>query len=99
MPGVSEIVIPLFRVTSCVPLVTAGSSPTLATLRSMSVLISVDLPTFGMPTIIARTDFPGPLGCVASFLLSSAMRRFVSAVLLVVRATARTLPPTDDASK
>ena len=58
MPGLSEMVIPFFSSRSVVPFVTAGSSPTFATLRFMSVLIKVDFPTLGMPTIIARAVLP-----------------------------------------
>ena len=62
IPGLSESVMPFFRTTCCWLFVTAGLSPVFATLRSISVLMSVDFPTFGMPTMITRAVLPGPRG-------------------------------------
>ncbi|KYF57546.1 hypothetical protein BE08_05360 [Sorangium cellulosum] len=95
IPGLSEMAMPLFRVTSCWLFVTAGSSPTLATLRSMSVLMIVDLPTLGMPTIMARTTLPGPVLGGARRLQSSGIRRRASDDWVAESAIASTLPPGD----
>ena len=45
----------------CLPRVTPGLSPALATAVPRRRLMNVDLPTFGMPTIIARTVLLTPL--------------------------------------
>src|SRR5882724_49523 len=53
-PGLSVTIIPPGNTTRCWTLVTAGLSLVLATWRSISTLISVDLPTLGTPAISAR---------------------------------------------
>ena len=55
MPGVSIRDAVGDRSMACWLLVTAGSSPTLATRFLSSAFISVDLPTLGMPMIIIRS--------------------------------------------
>ena len=61
MPGVSDsAILPGRRMRCCADdttLVTAGSSPTFASVLPARVLIKVDLPTLGMPMIITRIDF------------------------------------------
>src|SRR6266567_78142 len=58
-PGVSERTMPLRRSICCAQVVMAGLSPTLALHFPTRVLIRVDLPTFGMPTTMTRSDLPG----------------------------------------
>src|SRR3972149_6995574 len=53
-PGESVNVMRSFRLWHCCDLVTAGSSPTLATRRLSSMFISVDFPALGMHMIIMR---------------------------------------------
>ncbi len=89
MPGVSVSVMPGPRSMVCWCLVTAGSSPTLATLRLSSAFIRVDLPTFGMPMIIMRSGFTPSSRCGASWLHKVGMRA-TSAALLAEIATALT---------
>ena len=91
IPGLSESVMPLSSRTTCWPLVTAGSSPMFAIFRFASVFTSVDFPTFGMPTIIARAVFRPRVG-TATLPQTSAMRLRVSAAFSVVMAMATTLP-------
>ena len=66
MPGVSISAMLLPRYSRCCALVTAGSSPTLATRLFSSAFISVDLPTLGMPMIIMRSGFRAVPRCGAS---------------------------------
>ena len=73
-PGVSESEKPRSRSTRCRRRVTAGRSATSATRRPFNVLMSVDLPTFGMPTTSARTGLPGPVRPGTSSRHSAGMR-------------------------
>ncbi len=82
-PGVSTSTVCLSRYSFCWTLVTAGSSPTLATRFFSSAFISVDLPTFGMPMIMMRSGLVGTPRCGASD-SARAGRRATSAGFLVV---------------
>ena len=62
-PGVSNRIMPLPKLMRCWLFVTAGSLPVLAMIRSARILISVDLPTFGIPVIIAFIDFTDASFC------------------------------------
>ena len=55
-PGVSKSSSPLAMVTHCCPRVTPGLSAASTLFLPTSLLISVDLPTLGMPTIITRME-------------------------------------------
>ena len=55
-PGVSNNTMPLPKLMRCWLLVTAGSLPVLAIMRSARILINVDLPTLGIPVIMALID-------------------------------------------
>jgi hypothetical protein len=74
----------------CCDLVTAGSSPTAATLRLTQVFISVDLPTLGMPMIISRKGLKASSRWGASFWASPASFA-TSLAFLAEIATASTL--------
>src|ERR1019366_1737912 len=91
MPGLSDSVIPFFMTTTCSLFVTAGSSPTFATFRCARVFTSVDLPTFGMPMIIARAVLR-PLVGTASASQASVIRPRPSAARSVLTAIASTFP-------
>ena len=57
------------------PLSTPGRSPAAAALRRATLLINVDLPTFGIPSTMTRIGRPTcPLAAYASILSCSAVR-------------------------
>ena len=58
MPGVSSSSSPESMLIHCLPRVTPGLSPAMAALRPATLLMKVDLPTFGMPRIITRSARP-----------------------------------------
>ena len=58
MPGVSSRSMPLSTRNHWLPRVTPGRSAALADFLPRMRLMNVDLPTFGMPTTITRTDLP-----------------------------------------
>lgn len=58
MPGVSRSSSVLSTGTHCFVRVTPGRSSALALLRPETLLINVDLPTFGMPSTITRSTRP-----------------------------------------
>ncbi len=58
MPGVSSRSSPVSMLIHWRPRVTPGLSPAIAALRFATLLINVDLPTFGMPRIITLSGRP-----------------------------------------
>ena len=66
IPGVSRNSRYGLTMIHCLPRVTPGLSPALATAVPRRRLIKVDLPTFGMPTIMARTVLFTPLAFIRS---------------------------------
>ena len=74
-PGVSSRSMPIEVVTHCLFSVTPGLSSTFAFLSAARRFISELLPTFGMPTIIARRCLPSmPLSCQLFSFSSQSLR-------------------------
>ena len=84
IPGVSSSSKSFFSLIHCLPFVTPGLSPVLAVVLPTLLLIKVDLPTLGIPTIIAL---------IGTNSLPLAFSRSILSFISVLAASATLLTP------